>query len=119
MRADMAGRPAALGPFEVLMMPLHQSPVDVRIVSTPRQRDTHRLLQAPGLSFAEREGFRRKLVTRDAENARLAEEIKRLRDENQDLRDSAAIWIRLYERQLCRANAAIRGSGLSAQDSTA
>ena len=104
------------------MMALHQSSVDIRIVSTPRQRTkgmSHRLVPAPGLALAESEGLRRELVTLDAENARLAEEIKRLRDENQDLRDSAAIWIRLYERQLGRANDAIRGSGLSAQDSTA
>ncbi len=104
------------------MMALHQSSVDIRIVSTPRQRTkgmSHRLVPAPGLALAESEGLRRELVTLDAENARLAEEIQRLRDENQDLRDSAAIWIRLYERQLGRANDAIRGSGVSAQDSTA
>ena len=103
-------------------MPLHQSPVDVRIVSTPRQRAkgmSGRLVQAPGLSLAEREVLRRALLTLDAENARMAAEIKRLRDENQELRDSAAIWIRLYERQLDRANGAIRGSGSGAQDSTA
>jgi hypothetical protein len=104
------------------MMPLHQSPVDVRVVSTPRQRAkglSHRLEQGAGLSLADRERVRRELLKLDAENARLAEEIKRLRDENQDLRDSAAIWIRLYERQLGRANEAVRGSGFSSQDSTA
>ena len=104
------------------MMPLHQSPVDVRIVSTHRQHAkgmSGRLVQAPGLPLAEREVLRRALVALDAENTRMAEEIKRLRDENQDLRDSAAIWIRLYERQLDRANDAVRGSGSSAQGSTA
>ena len=104
------------------MMPLHQSPVDVRIVSTPRQRTrgmSRRLVPAPGLALAESEGLGRELVRLDAENARLADEIKRLRDENQDLRDSAEIWIRLYERQLGRANDATRGSGSGAQDSTA
>jgi hypothetical protein len=113
------GRTAgARGPFEVPMMPLHQSPVDVRIVSTPKPRTTgmsRHLVPAPGPALAESESLHRELVRLDAENARLAEEIKRLRDENQNLRDSAAIWIRLYERQLGRANDAIRGSGSSAQ----
>lgn len=36
--------------------------------------------------------------------ARLIEECRRLRSDNDDLRASAEIWIRLYERQLERAN---------------
>lgn len=36
--------------------------------------------------------------------ARLVEECRRLRADNDDLRGSAEIWIRLYERQLDRAN---------------
>jgi hypothetical protein len=39
----------------------------------------------------------------DHENARLRRELDRLREENDDLRKSADIWIRLYERQLARA----------------
>jgi hypothetical protein len=35
---------------------------------------------------------------------RLAAEIERLRQENADLREAAAMWIRLYENQLARAN---------------
>jgi hypothetical protein len=38
-----------------------------------------------------------------AENARLRRELDRLEQENDDLRKSADIWIRLYERQLARA----------------
>jgi len=38
------------------------------------------------------------------ENARLRREIDRLQQENDDLRASAEIWIRMYERQLTRAN---------------
>jgi hypothetical protein len=72
-----------------------------------------RLAQASSLSLEDRQRLRRDLLQLDAENVRLAEEIKRLRDENQDLRDAAALWIRLYERQLDRANEAV--SGLKAQ----
>lgn len=36
--------------------------------------------------------------------ARLIDECRRLRAENDDLRASAEIWIRWYERQLARAN---------------
>ena len=36
----------------------------------------------------------------------LTEELSRVRQENQDLRQAADIWIRLYERQLTRANEA-------------
>jgi hypothetical protein len=39
----------------------------------------------------------------DHENARLQREVERLQQENDDLRQSADIWIRLYERQLARA----------------
>jgi hypothetical protein len=35
---------------------------------------------------------------------RLVAEIDRLRQENADLREAAALWIRLYENQLARAN---------------
>ena len=40
------------------------------------------------------------------ENRRLAAEIDRLSEENLALREAAAIWIRLYEKQLERANEA-------------
>ena len=38
------------------------------------------------------------------ERDRLMREIERLTEENDDLRKSAEIWIRMYERQLARAN---------------
>ena len=38
------------------------------------------------------------------ERGRLMREIERLTEENDDLRKSAEIWIRMYERQLARAN---------------
>jgi len=41
------------------------------------------------------------------ENARLTREIARLAQENEDLRESARIWIWLYEKQLDRANKAV------------
>ena len=37
--------------------------------------------------------------------ARLIDECRRLRSDNDDLRGSAEIWIEMYERQLARANA--------------
>lgn len=37
--------------------------------------------------------------------ARLIDECRRLRSDNDDLRGSAELWIRMYERQLERANA--------------
>jgi hypothetical protein len=42
------------------------------------------------------------------DNRRLAAEIDRLVEENLALREAAAIWIRLYEKQLDRANEAQR-----------
>jgi hypothetical protein len=87
------------------MMP-HQSPVDVRVVSSsPNQRRSGPLGRTPQ---AARDHLVRELVRLDTENALLIDEIRRLRDENQDLRDSANIWIRLYERQLGRANDALK-----------
>lgn len=93
------------------MMPLHLSPVDVRIVSPRRQsprRVAARLQQASALPLGEQDRLRRELMDVDTENTRLAAEICRLQEENQDLRDAAEIWIRLYERQLARANEAVQ-----------
>jgi hypothetical protein len=46
-----------------------------------------------------------RLLTLARENARLTEETQRLRQQVQDLAASNAIWIRLYEAALERANA--------------
>jgi hypothetical protein len=94
------------------MMPLQLSPVDVQIVAPqrqPRRRITSRLEQATGLPLAEHEHLRRELARLDGDNARQAAEIRRLREENQDLTKAAELWIRLYERQLARANDAVKG----------
>jgi hypothetical protein len=56
-----------------------------------------------GLATAERERQRREALD---DNRRLAEENARLVEENYALREAAAMWIRLYERQLERANGA-------------
>ena len=53
------------------------------------------------LASAERERQRREALE---DNRRLAEENARLVEENYALREAAAMWIRLYERQLERAN---------------
>jgi hypothetical protein len=65
-----------------------------------------------GLPLGEHEHLRRELVRLDADNARLAAEVRRLGEENQDLKKAAELWIRLYERQLARANAAVKGPAL-------
>jgi hypothetical protein len=49
-----------------------------------------------------------RLLTLARENARLAEENQRLRQQFQDLAASNAIWIRLYEAALDRANGAVQ-----------
>jgi hypothetical protein len=93
------------------MMPLQVSPVDVRVVSPRRQpegRIASRLQQATGLTLDEQGSLRRELAALDGDNARLASEVRRLQEENQDLRDAANLWIRLYERQLARANEAVQ-----------
>jgi len=99
------------------MMPLHLSPVDARIVSPrqPARRIANRLEQVTGLPLGEQERLRRELAHLDADNARLATEVRRLQEENQDLREAADIWIRLYERQLTRANEAVQQAGLESR----
>lgn len=57
----------------------------------------------------------REILRLNAENAVLRDELARERSLNEDLSRSAAIWIRLYEEQLARANAlaAERPEGLT------
>jgi hypothetical protein len=50
----------------------------------------------------------REILQLTAENARLTEELARARVRNQDLTQSAELWIRLYEAQLARANGLAR-----------
>jgi len=47
----------------------------------------------------------REILRLSSENAVLREELDRERMLNEDLGKSAALWIRLYEEQLARANA--------------
>jgi hypothetical protein len=75
------------------MMPL-LTPSDVR---------SSNLLPHPS---SERERDRQERQDLLDENRRLAAEIDRLADENRALREAASIWIRLYEKQLDRANLA-------------
>ena len=90
------------------MMPLHLSPVDVRIAVSRRQspRSGATGLEPGSLSLDEQDRLRGELADLAADRARLETEIRRLQEENQDLRDAAELWIRLYERQLTRANEA-------------
>jgi cell division protein FtsB len=56
-----------------------------------------------------------RILTLTRENARLAEENNKLRQQFQDLSASTDIWIRLYEAALERANGVVKG--MSAQPS--
>jgi HAMP domain-containing protein len=95
-----------VGRFSRSQMPVLHSPVNVEISHKPGVRA--RLEQAVGLAFGEREHLRRKTAALTDEIGQLTQEIQRLRQENRDLRDAAAIWIRMYENQLSRANSASR-----------
>jgi hypothetical protein len=50
-----------------------------------------------------------RILTLTRENARLAEENNKLRQQLQDLSASTDIWIRLYEKALDRANGGVQG----------
>ncbi|HET7216576.1 MAG TPA: hypothetical protein VFJ02_00950 [Vicinamibacterales bacterium] len=87
-------------------MPVLPSPLDIE--STPRPSPRVRLEHAVGLAFGEREQLRQQAGALSRQVKSLTAEIERLRQENTDLREAAAIWIRMYERQLSRANQAAR-----------
>ena len=87
-------------------MPPSQAPVRVRIDS--------RLEQHMGLAITERERQCREALE---DNRRLTAENARLVEENYTLREAAAIWIRLYEAALDRANGAGDMPGLASQPS--
>jgi hypothetical protein len=75
------------------MIPMVQVPVEV---SFDPGSDSAR-----GLAISARERPRRDLFD---DNRLLAAENARLLEENDALREAAALWIRLYEKQLERAN---------------
>lgn len=83
-------------------MSVLRSPLDIDSTIRPRPRVEH----AVGLAFGERDQLRQQAGALARQVARLTEELSRVRQENQDLRQAADIWIRLYERQLTRANEA-------------
>ncbi len=74
---------------------IHVSPATIDI------RTDSRFEPPMGLAANDRERQRREALE---DNRRLAEENARLVEENYALREAAAMWIRLYERQLERAN---------------
>jgi hypothetical protein len=84
------------------MMPGPQTPVDGRFhvaMKTPIER-------AVELAIGESDALRRQREWLAEENVRLKMELARLTEENDALRFSAEVWIRVYERQLTRANQA-------------
>jgi hypothetical protein len=86
------------------MIPMVHAPVDVSFDSVSDS--------AMGLAISARERPRRELLD---DNRWLAAENARLLEENDALREAAAMWIRLYEKQLERANHAISTSALTAR----
>ena len=81
------------------MMPMAQVPVDAAFETGPEPKMR--------LTLTGRDRPRRELL--DA-NRRLAAENSRLAEENHALREAAHLWIRLYEKQLERANRATSAS---------
>lgn len=75
------------------MMPLAQVPVDAAFETGPEPKMR--------FTLTGRERPRRALLD---DNQRLTAENTRLAEENHALREAATLWIRLYERQLERAN---------------
>lgn len=66
------------------------------------------LEKAVWAALSESDRLRRERERLAGESVRLSTELARLRDENEDLRASAELWIWLYEVQLARANEAVR-----------
>lgn len=87
------------------------APIDTRICSSMAGR----LEQALGLTLAESDRLRAERERLREENRRLALEIARLSQENVALRESAEIWIRMYETTLLRANEATRALAARSQ----
>jgi hypothetical protein len=83
-----------------------QSRIDTRVPPSM----TARLEQALELAFTEGDRLRRERDLLADENLRLKMELERVLQEKDALRESAEIWIRLYESQLERANRAAQGS---------
>lgn len=84
------------------MIPMVHAPVDVSFDSGSDS--------AMGLAISARERPRRELLE---DNRRLAAENARLSEENHALREAATLWIRLYEKQLERANQAASANALT------
>jgi len=81
------------------MMPMVQVPVDAAYETSPEPKMS--------ITIAGRERPRREVLD---DNRRLAAENARLAEENHALREAASLWIRLYEKQLERANLATSAS---------
>jgi hypothetical protein len=84
------------------MIPMVQAPVDVTFDSGSNS--------ALGLAIRAQAHSRRELLEG---NRRLAAENARLQEENHFLREAATLWIRLYEKQLERANQATSANALT------
>ena len=74
------------------------------VVTAPSEKGPSPLVRAVRLAFGEGERLREEREHLAAENRRLTSELARLNEENASLREAATIWIRLYEKQLERAN---------------
>ncbi len=84
------------------MVPMVQAPNDMSFES--------RSESAMSVRVTGRERPRREILD---DNRRLAAENARLSEENHALREAASLWIRLYEKQLERANRATSANALT------
>ena len=88
-------------------MAVLRSPLNTESTPRPRARVEH----AVGLAFGERDQLKQQVSALARQIGRLTDELARVREENLDLREAAALWIRMYERQLSRANRATQQLG--------
>jgi hypothetical protein len=84
------------------MIPMVHAPVDVSFDSGSTS--------ALGLAITARAHSRREVLE---DSRQLAAENARLLEENHFLREAATLWIRLYEKQLERANQATAANALT------
>ena len=90
-----------------MAIPLLQAPVDVRVDAAPLFRIKVRPEPVVGTAIGETDRARRERDEHRETNEQLRAENARLVEDNNALREAAAIWIRLYELQLSRANQAV------------
>ena len=96
-------------------MPMSLSRANARISELMKLQ----VKQPVGMALGEVDRLQQELESLSEETLALRMEIARLIQDNQDLRESAKIWIRLYDAQLARANRAVAElAAVSGKDAT-